>query len=185
MTRGSGVPSPSRAGTIPAFPPAALGRQEEGNQACVEGRTPGRGGKGLRNPLLWGAFKWGEIPTQFPFSRAPCPAFSRFPHRPSSLLLLHFLSVRLAKVRDSTLPPTCVPVSLPFSAPCSGPGSPGAPRLPGEGIRIHASLQGMASLAYTAQGHWLGKPTPTPPAASGISCPHLPGWHLWNLGTQK
>ena len=31
VTRVSGVPSPSRAGTIPAFPPAALDRREEGN----------------------------------------------------------------------------------------------------------------------------------------------------------
>ena len=39
------------------------GRRKEIKPVLKEGHLAGEG-KRLRNPLLWGAFKWGEIPTQ-------------------------------------------------------------------------------------------------------------------------
>lgn len=49
------------AGSIPALPPA--GRRKKIKLVLKEGHLA-RETKGLRNPLLWGTFKWGEIPTQ-------------------------------------------------------------------------------------------------------------------------
>ena len=63
-TRGAGAPSPSRVGTVSMFHRQRwAGRRKEIKPVLKEGHLAGEG-KRLRNPLLWGAFKWGEIPTQ-------------------------------------------------------------------------------------------------------------------------
>lgn len=71
--------------------------------------------KGIRNPLLWVAFKWGEIPTHASILQGPCGATQKFPH----CLMLYFL--RLCGQHRSGFPPapTCFLASFPFLSRCS------------------------------------------------------------------
>lgn len=63
VTRGAGASSPSRVGTVSVFHRQRwAGGRKEIKPVLKEGHLAGEG-KGLRNPLLWGDFKWGEIPT--------------------------------------------------------------------------------------------------------------------------
>lgn len=164
VTRGAGAPSPSRQGPfLCSNRQRWAGRRKEIKPVLKEGHLAGEE-KGIRNPLLWGAFKWGGNPHTCLRSPGAMRGRTQVPTPPPSPLLprLH------GQHRSGLWAPTHFLAGL-LSIPsrCS--------QMPGGGI-IH-SLQGVTSLTCKAQGYWLGtaQPIATLHAASEICCPHCPG----------
>lgn len=142
------------AGSIPALPPA--GRRKKIKPVLKEGHLA-RETKGLRNPLLWGTFKWGGNPHAGLYSlrrqqagHSPLLVPSSFPSRTFACL---------------------------FPTRGTAPGAASGSRMRVRGTCIHTALQGTTSFSHTrtASHASLRQPTNIPPKATKSLCPDLLG----------
>lgn len=137
VTRGWGWPLPPGQGPFPCSRRQRWARRRKKIKPVLkEGHLAGEG-KGLRNPLLWGAFKWGKSPHSFHSPGHLAGATSGSHNAP---LVLSFCTTSDCEASKSPGFHPLVCPSLPVPAPCSQPslGFPGAPGLPGGGIGIRA-----------------------------------------------
>lgn len=182
VTRGAGAPSPSRQGPcLCSNRQRWAGRRKEIKPVLKEGHLAGEE-KGIRNPLLWGAFKWGGNPHTGLHSPGPVrPHTSSHtasqPSPPSA--------VRPAQGWGTGSHPL---VGWPPFHPLLRVPDLGLPVLPAAWRRHHTvPLQGMPSLTYMARAAGWARlcqsPAHTQPQKSSV--PTARGWHLWNSGVPK
>lgn len=140
------------------MPPA--GRRKKIKPVLKEGHLA-RETKGLRNPLLWGTFKWGGNPHAGLYSL-------RRQHAGHSPLLV-----------PSSLP-SCTFAGL-FPTRGTAPGAASGSRMRVRGTCIHTALQGTTSFSRTRTASHASLRQPTshrkPPRAFA---PTFKGWHLWS-----
>lgn len=138
VTRGAGAPSPSRQGPfLCSNRQRWAGGRKEIKPVLKEGHLAGEE-KGIRNPLLWGAFKWGGNPHTCLRSPGAMRGRTQVLTPPPSPLL----PWRCGQHRSGLPAPTHLlagllsipsPVFMTWVSPCS--------QRPGGGI-IHVPLQG-------------------------------------------
>lgn len=142
------------AGSIPALPPA--GKRKKIKPVLKEGHLA-RETKGLRNPLLWGTFKWGGNPHAGFYSLQRQPA-RRLPTSGPLLLLVPS--------------PVCF-----LPAEQQAPGAASGSRMHVRGTCIHTALQGPTSFSHTRTASFsrISQATNISPKATKSLCPHLLG----------
>lgn len=172
VTRGAGAPSPSRQGPcLCSNRQRWAGRRKEIKPVLKEGHLAGEE-KGIRNPLLWGAFKWGGNPRTGLHSPGPLRPHtsSHTASQPSPPA-----AARPAQGWGTGSHPL---VGWPPFHPLLRVPDLGLPVLPAAWRRHHTRApSGDAQSHLHGQGCRLGTALPiaSPHAASEIFCPHCPG----------
>jgi hypothetical protein len=110
-------PCLGKTASIPLFPPSAVqgGQEKEIKLVLKEGHLA-RVRKGPRNPLFWGTFKWGKVPTQASILQGTLPPVGPLSgSSPSSFTSPRFVASWLL---DSTLLSTCfLPLKIRLGQP--------------------------------------------------------------------